>query len=33
MLLNKQRAEQQEMPFSPSHYILVFYKPTILSSI
>jgi len=22
MLLNKQRAEQQEMPFSPSHYIL-----------
>ena len=24
MLLNKQRAEQQEMPFSPSHYILYY---------
>jgi hypothetical protein len=33
MLLNKQQAEQQSMPFSPLHYILVFYKPMILSSI
>ena len=31
--INKQQAEQQSMPFSPSHYIFVFYKPMILSSI
>ena len=33
MLLNKQQAEQQSMPFSPLHYIFVFYKLIILSSI